>query len=70
MKYQGSSALWTEVILSDTHLVARLSWRVSEGFSHVPGALVGMAADQAQLGPLLCVLLEPSLRTLRLGSHP
>ena len=66
----GSSALWTEVTLSDIHLVARLSWRVSEGFSHVPGALVGMAVDPAQQGPLLCVLSEPFLRTLHLGSHP
>lgn len=65
----GSSALWTEVTLSDIHLVARLSQRVLGGFSHMPGALVGVTVDQAQLGPLLCVLSEPSLRALHLGSH-
>ena len=65
----GGSALWTEVTLSDIRLVARLSQRVLEGSSPRPGALVGVTADQAQLGPLLCVHSEPSLRTLHLGSH-
>ena len=41
---------------------------VLEGFSHVPGALLGVAADQAQLRPSLSTL-GASLWTLCLGSH-